>query len=112
MSLPRGLLRGSLVNAQVADHIRAYMPNAGQWLVTFDLHCTQESLVRGSRSLFGIGIARALSYCSEAAAIAAVTDSAANQFGAHANIAHNTRAAHFRCLWPVSAPRTFFRICG
>jgi hypothetical protein len=76
--------------------------------VTFDMHCTQEGLGRGFRSLFGIGIALALPYCSEAAAIAAVTDSAANQFGAHANIAHNTRAAHFRRLWPRICPSPIF----
>ena len=36
----------------------------------------------------------------------AETDSAANQFGASESV--EDRAAHFRCLWPVSAPRAFF----
>ena len=43
----------------------------------------RNSFVRGSYWLVGIGIARALSSCSEAAGIlVAETDSAANQFGA------------------------------
>jgi hypothetical protein len=54
------------------------------------------SLLSALIPYLGIGIELALSLLSEAAAIAAETDSAANQFGAQ-----NTRAAHFRfCgLW-------------
>jgi hypothetical protein len=58
------------------------------------------SLLSALIPYLGIGIELALSLLSEAAAIAAETDSAANQFGAHGR-AQNTRAAHFRfCgLW-------------
>ena len=78
--------------------------------MTSDITRTQERFVIGSYSLVGIGIARALSSCSEAAAVVAETDSAANQFGAPESV--EDRAAHFRCLWPVSAPRLIFRISG
>jgi len=42
--------------------------------------------------------------------LVAETDSAANQFGAPESV--ETRAAHFRCLWPASAPRVFSQTSG
>ena len=65
------------------------------------------SFIRGSYSLFGIGIARALS-AREEAGIVAETDSAANYYGQLR--AENPRHL-LRCLWPMSAPR-ICRISG
>lgn len=65
------------------------------------------SFVIGSYSHFGIGIEFASSSIERGGSHWPGTDSAANQFGAHVTERTKPRAAHFRCLWPVSAPRAF-----
>src|SRR5271166_5782672 len=80
-------------------HIWAHMPNGWQrGLAVGCLPALVNSLFSALIRTFGIGIALALSLLSEAAAIAAETDSAANQFGAHGRVCRN--------------PRGTFRFCG
>src|SRR5262249_12675060 len=88
------------------DHIRAYMPNAGQSVVTFDMQRTQESLPYRLSFIKSGLVWHVQHHCSaRRQAFGAETDSAANQFGAHVTERRKPRAAHFRCSWPVSAPR-------
>src|ERR1700745_1923409 len=88
------------------------MPSAGQE-ITFDISAAlRNCLAIGAYSRFGIGIELALSWLSEGQPGSGETDYAANQFGAHGRERRNPRAAHFRCLWPMSAPRVVCRISG
>ena len=99
MSLPLGRVARVATQRSSCDHIWAHMPNAWQEIWHSVPARTREQLCYRLLFAFGIGIELALSLLSEAAAIAAETDSAANQFGAHRR-AHNTRAAHFRFCGP------------
>ena len=63
-----------------------------------------------SYSLLGSGIARALSCCSETAGICG-RDGLRSQPVRSAR-ERTTRAAHFRCLWPASAPRESVKSMG
>ena len=72
---------------------------------------TRERLVIGSYSYLRIGIEVALSLLSEAAAIAAETDSAANQFGAHGR-ARRTPARHISVFVACGCPSHPCRISG
>jgi hypothetical protein len=107
MSLPPVLLRGSPTQLPSCDHIRAHMPNTWQRGSAVDTCRTRDSFVIGSYSHFGIGIEFASSSIERGGSHWPGTDSAANQFGAHVTERTKPRAAHFRCLWPVSAPRAF-----
>ncbi len=72
---------------------------------------TREPLVIGSYSYLRIGIELALSLLSEAAAIAAETDSAANQFGAHGRT-RTTPARHISVFAACGCPSHTCRISG
>lgn len=86
------------------DQCRAIVVN------TRHTRALRNSSVINSYSLLGSGIARAHSCCSEAAGICG-RDGLRSQPVRSAR-ERTTRAAHFRCLWPASAPRKFVESLG
>jgi hypothetical protein len=72
---------------------------------------TRERLVSALIPHLGIGIELAVSLLNEAAAIAAETDSAANQFGAYDRARTTSRAAYFRSC-ACGCPSQTCRISG
>ena len=69
MSLPRAVLRGSPLNAQVATTSGHTCLMPGNSCDIRHTRALRNSFVLGSYLLAGIGIARALSSCSEVAGI-------------------------------------------
>ena len=85
-------------------HIRAYMPNAGQSVVTFDMQRTQESL-RCRLSFIKSALALHVHpHCSARRQALGGRDGLRSQPVRSAR-ERKRPAADFRCLWPVSAPR-------
>jgi hypothetical protein len=109
MSLQGVTFWGPLLNAQVAPTSGHSCLMQGNSCDIRHTRALRNSFVIGSYSLFGIGIARAFPSCSEAAAIAAETDSAANQFGAH-DRARTTPARHISVLVACGCPSNTCRI--
>ena len=95
---PRRLARITTQRSS-CDHIRAHMPNA--WLGCWYRPHSQTACSRFLVRIWGLALNLHCHLLSEAAAIAAETDSAANQFGAHGR-ARGTTARHvsvFCGLW-------------
>jgi hypothetical protein len=69
MSLPRAVLHGSPLSAQVATTSGHTCLMQGNSCDSRHMRALSNSFVLGSYSLVGIGIARALSSCSEVAGI-------------------------------------------